>query len=95
MDLNLVYSLDWSPDSKYIACDGRNEKRENRPVILIPVEGGEPTILAADDDGYKEQLKWSPDGKWIGYRSGGEVKVRPEGILWEADFDEIVKKASR
>lgn len=95
VDLNLVYSLDWSPDGKYIACDGRNEKRENRPVILIPVEGGEPTILAADDNGYKEQLKWSPDGKWIGYRSGGEVKVRPEGILWEADFDEIVKKASR
>jgi Tol biopolymer transport system component len=53
------------------------------------------TKIATDDDGAKYWLSWSPDGKWISYNSDGSVKVRPEGTLWEADFDEIVKNASR
>jgi Tol biopolymer transport system component len=95
LGLATVWYLGWSPDGKYIACDGLGEKGEVRPIILIPVEGGKPTMLATDDDNYKYSLHWSPDGKWIAYRSGGEVKVRPEGSLWETDFDEIVKRASR
>ena len=100
-DLGLarLFYLEWSPDGKYIACDGdepnQKQQESGTSLILIPVEGGKPTVLAADDDSWKFSLHWSPDGKWITYRSQGPVKVRPEGILWEADFEEIVKKASR
>ena len=86
--------LTWSPDGKYIACTG-HYKNEPGAIILIPLEGGKPTMFAADDDSWKTCLQWSPDGKWISYRAGEYAKVRPEGTLWEADFDEVVKKASR
>jgi len=99
LGLARLFYLEWSPDGKYIACDGdepNQKQQESRtPIILIPVEGGKPTVLAADDDIWKYSLHWSPDGKWITYRSQGPVKVRPEGTMWEADFEEIVKKASR
>jgi len=90
-----VVYLDWSPDGKYIACSVREKSETRHPIVLIPVAGGKPTMLADDDDSWKTWLQWSPDGKWISYRSAGEVKVRPEGTMWEADFEEIVKKASR
>jgi Tol biopolymer transport system component len=94
LGLNSVMFRDWSPDGKYIACDGN---RGESPIILIPLGGGKPVTLATDDEeeSYKSYLQWSPDGKWISYRSSGEFKVRPEGTLWEADFEEIVKSASR
>jgi len=42
----------------------------------------------------KYSLFWSPDGKRISYCSDAHVKLRT-GAIWEADFEEIVKKASR
>ncbi len=83
----------WSPDGKYIACTGHNKNKPGA-IILIPLEGGKPTMFAADDDSWKTCLQWSPDGKWISYRAGEYAKVRPEGTLWEADFDEIIAKVS-
>lgn len=44
------------------------------------------------DDVFKFGLQWSPDGKWISYLTYQQEKVRPEGTLWEADFDEIKEK---
>ena len=35
--------------------------------------------------------KWSPDGKWLSYLTYEEFKVRPEGTLSEADFEEVRK----
>jgi Tol biopolymer transport system component len=86
--------LDWSPDGKYIACTGE-VKGQPSAIFLIPMEGGKPTVLATDDDSWKQWLRWSPDGKWISYRAHVTVKVRAESALWEADFGEIVKSASR
>lgn len=97
-DLNLksVFSLRWSPDGRHIACVGNHiEKGGAGPIFIIPVEGGKATTLATNDTSYKYLLHWSPNGKWISYNSEGPVKVRPEGTMWEADFEEIVKKASR
>ena len=51
--------------------------------------------IATDDQGWKNLFYWSPDGKWISYNSDGMVKTRTEGTMWDADFQEIVKKASR
>ncbi len=62
---------------------------------MVSTEGGKVTELAADADGWKDWLYPSPDGKWISYDCEGEVKTRSEGTMWEADFEEIVKKASR
>ncbi len=86
---------DWSPDGKYVACAARDRNQTRNAIVVIPVEGGKSTILDDDEDGWKTWLQWSPDGKWISYRSGSQVKVRPEGTLWEVDFEEIVKSASR
>ena len=32
---------------------------------------------------------------WISYYGESSVKMRPEGAIWEADFEEILKKMSR
>ena len=94
--LDDVHDICLSPDGKHIACIGRQAgKGYAGPVLVISVDDGTTTRIATDDDGAKYWLSWSPDGKWISYNSDGPVKVRPEGTLWEADFDEILVKASR
>ncbi len=91
-----VHDICLSPDGKHVACIGRQaEKGYAGPVLVIGVDDGTTTRIATDDDGAKYWLSWSPDGKWISYNSDGPIKVRPEGTMWEADFEEIVKKASR
>jgi len=94
--LERVFFFSWSPDGKTIACVGNHiEKGAAGPIFVIPVEAGKAVTLTADDNSSKYFLRWSPDGRWISYYSEGSVKVRPEGAVWEADFREIVKKASR
>jgi Tol biopolymer transport system component len=96
LGLERVFYFSWSPDGKYIAFVGKHiEKGDAGPIFLIPAEGGKPTTLVTNDNSCKYLLHWSPDGRWISYNSEGPAKVRPEGTLWEADFDEILKKASR
>ncbi|MHC4508440.1 MAG: DPP IV N-terminal domain-containing protein [Planctomycetota bacterium] len=96
LGLERVFYFSWSPDGKHIACVGDHiEKGDAGPIFIIPIEGGKVTTLVANDSSSKYLLHWSPDGRWISYNSEGPVKVRPEGTMWEADFDEIVKSASR
>jgi Tol biopolymer transport system component len=96
MGFDRLFDMCWSPDGKKIACVGRHiEKDDAGPICIIPIEGGEVAKLVSDDNSYKYWLSWSPDGKWITYSSERTVKVRPEGAIWEADFDEILKKVSR
>jgi Tol biopolymer transport system component len=96
LGLERIFYFSWSPDGKYIACVGKHvEKGDAGPIFLIPAEGGKTTTLATNDNSCKYLVHWSPDGRWISYNSEGPAKVRPEGTMWEADFDEILKKASR
>jgi len=96
LGLDHVFDFSWSPDGKFIACDGNHiEKGDTGPIFVIPAKGGKATMLATDDNSSKYSPSWSPDGKWIAYSSDRTVKVRPEGAIWEADFDEILAKASR
>ncbi|UCF16020.1 MAG: PD40 domain-containing protein, partial [Phycisphaerales bacterium] len=96
LDLKSIFNLDWSPDGKHIACVGdHTEKGDAGPIFVIPAQGGKVTTLLTNDTTYKYGLHWSPDGKWISYNSEGPVKIRPEGTMWEADFEEILQKASR
>jgi len=96
LGLERVFYFSWSPDGKRIACVGQHiEKGDAGPIFIIPAEGGEATTLATNDTSCKYLLHWSPDGRWISYNSEGSVKVRPEGTMWEADFDKILTKISR
>jgi Tol biopolymer transport system component len=93
LGLERAFYFSWSPDGKRVACVGKHiEKGDAGPIFIIPVEGGEATALVANDTSCKYLLHWSPDGKWISYNSEGPVKVRPEGTMWEADFEEIIRK---
>ncbi len=93
--LSDVHDICFSGDGEHVACIGRQlDKSYSGPIVTINVDDGNVIKLATEDKGYKYWLSWSPDSKWISYNSDGNVKVRPEGTLWEADFDQIVSKAS-
>jgi Tol biopolymer transport system component len=95
LGLERIFCFGWSGDGRHIACVGEHvEKGDAGPVFIIPAEGGKATTLAASDTSSKYLLHWSHDGKWISYSSEGPAKVRAEGTMWEADFDQIVSKAS-
>ena len=94
-DLGLTggQSLLWSPDGRNLAFIGDHmEKDQSDLILIIPVDGGKATKVAADDQGSKNSLYWSPDSKWISYLSDELVKTRPEGAIWEADLEEILEK---
>jgi Tol biopolymer transport system component len=95
LGLERIFCFSWSPDGKYIACVGKHrEKGDSGPIFIIPVERGEATVLATNDTTCKYWISWSPDGKWIAYDSEGFDKVRTEGTICEADFEEILKTLS-
>ncbi len=87
------FNLSWLPDGKHFAIFGMKDKRDtSNRIYLISEKGDEVTELAADDNGWKDWLYPSPDGKWISYDSEGTIKVRSESSLWEVDFEEFIKK---
>jgi len=93
--MDQAWGIRWSPDGQNLGLVGWKEAGDPRyQILVVHAEGGKVTGLAADEGMY-DGISWSPDGKWISYDSAGSVKVRPEGTMWEADFEEIVKKASR
>jgi Tol biopolymer transport system component/outer membrane protein assembly factor BamD (BamD/ComL family) len=93
--------IEWSPDGETLAFIATLE-REIEPVstyherryqiYTVSINGGQPIRTANDDDDWKDELSWSPDGKWIAYNPEKPVKVRPASSIWEADFDEVIEK---
>jgi hypothetical protein len=60
------------------------------------METGKVTRLADENlNDFKYGLDWSPDGIWLSYLGYENVKVRSEGSLWEADFEEIKEKLAK
>lgn len=93
------FNLCWSPDGKNLAFIGQKESDDPASdpddifqIYNFPLNGEQPIMVAPDDTGSKWGLSWSPDGKWIAFGPETPVKVRPESILWEADFDEVIEK---
>ena len=82
-----AFGLCWSPDGH-----GYRRVKESHHIFMVPAEGGEVTELAADDNGEKYCLYWSPDGKWLSYNSDAFVKTRSEGAIWEADMEDLLSK---
>jgi len=91
LDLDDSSSPRWSPDGKHLAFIGWATGEEDR-LYMIPSGGGQVTELAPGDNGEIHGLNWSPDGKWISFLTNEVIKVRPEGTMWEADFEEILEK---
>ena len=98
LQLSRCYNLTWSPDGNNLAFIGIKETDDPdfpdgiSHIYIIPAKGGKPISVAQDDDEDKDELSWSPDGKWIGYSPMKSVKIRPESTVWEADFEEVVEK---
>jgi len=83
----------FSPDGKYLAFIGYIGDNDHCLIITYSMETGKITRLADENIvDNKYGLVWSPDGKWLSYLTCESVKVRPEGSLWEADFEEIKEK---
>ena len=65
-DLGNVTRLDAAPDGSKLAAashDGR--------LLLVDVESGQVTELAANDDGDIEDVSWSPDSAWLAWAQPG------------------------
>jgi Tol biopolymer transport system component/TolA-binding protein len=85
-----------SPDGKYLAFIGYIGDNDHCLIITYSMETGKITRLADENlIDNKYGLVWSPDGKWLSYLTYEEEKVRPEGSLWEADFEEIKEKLTK
>jgi len=86
----------FSPDGKYLAFTGYIGDNDHSLIVNYSMETGKVTKLADDNlNDYKYGLDWSPDGKWLSYLGYENVKVRSEGSLWEADFEEIKEKLTK
>ena len=83
--------LNFSPNGKYFAFIGN--KNDESIIYVYSFETNQITCLGDDClNDYKYGLNWSPDGKWLSYLTYEEEKVLPEGVLWEADFEEVLEK---
>jgi len=66
-------AYDFSPNSKEI-CFARNTDKDealstNNDLWLVSVTGGEAKRITGNNKGYDSTPRYSPDGRWIAYRS--------------------------
>src|SRR5437660_2073598 len=63
----------FSPDSKELAFTSNHDKVEatstNADVWIVPVRGGTPRNITGANHGYDGSPQYSPDGRFIAYRS--------------------------
>jgi len=60
-----VHEPDVSPDGTQIACTVGTTGR--RDLAIVPIAGGAPKVLAANEPGLAYGPSWSPDGRQIAY----------------------------
>ena len=64
-DGNSNYPDDWSPDGRHLLC----RRTGNTVVTVAPDGSGAPPKVLLAGEHVIDQLKFSPDGKWIAYNS--------------------------
>jgi dipeptidyl aminopeptidase/acylaminoacyl peptidase len=61
-----------SPDGKEVCFVSNHDKNEeettNKDLFIVPVTGGTPKDITADNKAYDGTPQYSPDGKYIAYR---------------------------
>ncbi len=74
----------FSPDSKELVYARNTDKDEalstNSDLFTVPVEGGEAKRLTGDNKGADLSPQYSPDGKYLAYRS--QVRATFEADRW-------------
>jgi dipeptidyl aminopeptidase/acylaminoacyl peptidase len=75
----------FAPDSKKLAFVSNRDKVEatstNSDIFIVPVTGGEPTRITASNMGADEGPVFSPDGRYLAYRS--QARAGFESDLWK------------
>ncbi|HEX6088474.1 MAG TPA: S9 family peptidase [Thermoanaerobaculia bacterium] len=88
--------FDVSPDGKELVfarnTDERPERSTNADLFLVPLAGGEPTRITSRT-GADTAPVYSPDGRWIAYRS--QARAGYESDLWELWLYDRETKRSR
>ncbi|HVF86653.1 MAG TPA: prolyl oligopeptidase family serine peptidase, partial [Pyrinomonadaceae bacterium] len=63
----------FSPDSRELAFARNTERVEatstNNDIFIVPLAGGEPQRITADNRGSDQSPLYSPDGRYLAYRS--------------------------
>src|SRR5438094_229107 len=63
----------FSPDSRELAFVSNHDKVEatstNADVFIVPIRGGTPRNITAANHGYDGSPQFSPDGRYLAYRS--------------------------
>jgi dipeptidyl aminopeptidase/acylaminoacyl peptidase len=66
-------AFDFSPDGQEIAFSRNTDRVEaistNNDIFIVPVTGGEPKRITGGNPGSDTTPRYSPDGRWIAYRS--------------------------
>ncbi len=90
-DIDQAWGLYWNAVGNDLIFIGRRfQTEEGTSIFTIPAKGGKLIEITTGDHGEKYEFYLSHDGKWISYYGEGSIKMRPEGSLWEADFEEVV-----
>jgi len=69
-----MFSYDWSPDSKELAISSNTTKRAmiepwKDRIYRLNVKTGRIREIPNLPDGPKENVRWSPNGRWLAYAS--------------------------
>ena len=75
----------WSPHNKRIAYWYQSSSISKREIATIPVEGGEPVIVAQDFATSNWNPVWSPDGRFLYFVSSRAGSLN----FWRVQIDEI------
>jgi Tol biopolymer transport system component len=68
----------WHPDGKRIAVGQLPSGGDPGRVAVVPLGGGDATLLLPPDRGFDQPLRWSPDGEYLAVKSyPGESLVDP------------------